>query len=252
MKLYIKSIFTPLYYWLWRTYIIFMGSIFKSKISNAYDIPIIINNRNRLTFLKKLIFSLESKGYFNIYIIDNNSNYLPLLKYYEECPYKIYRLKDNVGYLALWKTNIYKKFIKDYYIYTDSDVVPTEDCPNDFIEQFLNEMKSDCDLMKIGLSLNIDDLPHHFALKSQVIEWEKQYWISDSKDGKFYKANVDTTFALYRPFMKGGASRLKMYRSKKPYSAYHMPWYNNSNYLSEEEKFYIDNAKTSTHWTKIK
>jgi hypothetical protein len=226
-----------------------MGSIFRTKIESGYDIPIIINNRNRLTFLKKLIHSLESKGYSNIYIIDNKSNYQPLLDYYENCPYKIFRLDKNIGYLALWKTNIYKYFIRDFYVYTDSDVVPTDNCPNDFLDQFLYKMRSDKKLMKIGLSLNIDDLPDTFSMKQQVIDWENQYWKNESDDCKFYIANVDTTFALYRPFMKGGASRLKMYRSKKPLSAFHMPWYNDSENLSEEENFYIKNAKTSTHWT---
>lgn len=249
MKVFIKSLLTPAYYYFWSTYITIMGSIFRTKITNGYDIPIIINNRNRLTFLKKLIGSLETKGYTNIFIIDNNSNYQPLLNYYENCPYKIFRLNENIGYLALWQTNIYKHFIKDFYVYTDSDVVPTENCPDDFLHQFFQAMKADKGLMKIGLSLNIDDLPNSFSMKQQVIDWESQYWQKESDDHKFYIANVDTTFALYRPFVKGGASRLKMYRSKKPFSAYHMPWYNDSANLSSEEKFYIKNAKTSTHWT---
>lgn len=250
MNVFIKSLMARVYYLFWKAYIVLMGSIFRKTIKNGYDIPIIINNRNRLTFLKKLIESLEGKGYTNIYIIDNNSNYQPLLDYYRTCKYKIFRLNNNVGYLALWKTDIYKQFFKDFYVYTDSDVVPTECCPDDFLHQFLEVMKSDKTLMKIGLSLNIDDLPDSFSMKQQVIDWETQFWQTESDDNRFYIANVDTTFALYRPFMKGGASRLKMYRSKKPLSAYHMPWYNDSENLSEEEVFYIENAKTSTHWTK--
>lgn len=249
MKFFIKSLLTPVYYFFWKAYIVIMGFIFKTKITNGFDIPVIINNRNRLTFLKKLIESLEDKGYRNIFIIDNDSDYQPLLDYYENCAYEVFRLDQNVGYLALWKTNLYKRFIKDYYVYTDSDVVPTENCPIDFLHQFFQVMESDKGLMKIGLSLNIDDLPNSFSMKQQVIDWECQYWQNESDDNKFYIANVDTTFALYRPFMKGGASRLKMYRSKNPFSAYHMPWYNDSENLSDEEKFYIRSAKTSTHWT---
>ena len=249
MKVFIKSLLIPIYYFLWSICIIVMGYIFRSKITNGYDIPIIINNRNRLTFLKNLIESLEVKGYRNIFIIDNNSDYQPLLDYYKTCPYKIFRLDRNVGYLALWQTEIYKNFIKDFYVYTDSDVVPAEDCPDDFLNQFLQVMKSDKSLMKIGLSLKIDDLPDYFSMKNQVLDWESQYWKVESNDNRYYIANVDTTFALYRPFVRGGASRLKMYRSKKPYSAYHMPWYNDSQNLNDEELFYINSAKTSTHWT---
>ena len=249
MKSKVKSLITPIYYLGRESYIRLRGKMTESKIKSAFDIPIIINNRNRLTFPKKLIESLELKGYKNIYIIDNNSNYPPLLEYYKKCPYPVFRLKENVGYLALWETDIYKQFIHDYYVYTDCDVVPTEECPNDFLDVFLKTMKANTRLMKIGLSLKIDDLPDYFKNKAEVIEWESQYWKNESKDKRYYIANVDTTFALYRPFVTGGASRLKMYRSTPPYSAYHMPWYNDSENLSEEEKFYIENAKTSTHWT---
>lgn len=187
-------------------------------------------------------------GYKNIYIIDNNSSYYPLIEYYKKCPYKIYRLDKNIGYLALWKTKIYKKFIKDYYVYTDSDVVPIDKCPSDFLKIFFEKMKNDKEIMKIGLGLKINDLPIYFNRKSEVIQWESQYYKNQTEDGYFI-AGVDTTFALYRPFMSGGTSRLKMLRSKFPYEAHHMPWYNDSDNLSDEESYYINSASASTHWT---
>ena len=49
------------------------------KRINYKDIPIIINNYNRLEMLTKLIHGLENKGYHNLYIIDNQSTYPPLL-----------------------------------------------------------------------------------------------------------------------------------------------------------------------------
>lgn len=233
---------------MWMNYIIFLGIVYKNKIKNYLDIPIIINNRNRLSFLRDLINSLEKMGYKNIHIIDNNSSYPPLIEYYNKCPYKVYRLDKNIGYLALWKTEIYKKFIKDYYVYTDSDVVPIQQCPSDFLNIFFEKMKNNKQLMKIGLGLKIDDLPDHFHNKFEVIKWESQYQLNQTQDGYFI-AGVDTTFALYRPFMKGGASGLKMLRSKFPYEAHHMPWYNDSDNLSDEEIFYIKSATASTHWT---
>ena len=39
---------------------------------NIKDIPIIINNRNRMQNLLRLIEWLEKNGYNNIYIIDNS------------------------------------------------------------------------------------------------------------------------------------------------------------------------------------
>ena len=62
---------------------------FGVKKINYKDIPIIINNYNRLEMLTKLIHSLESKGYHNLYIIDNQSTYPPLLEYYTRLPYPV-------------------------------------------------------------------------------------------------------------------------------------------------------------------
>lgn len=67
--------------------------VFAKKGVDVKDIPIIINNFNRVTTLSKLITTLEVRGYKNIYIIDNASTYKPLLKYYEDTPYKVFRLK---------------------------------------------------------------------------------------------------------------------------------------------------------------
>ncbi len=245
---FIKKMLIPIYYFIWEKSIQIKYNLLKSSYDNAFQIPIIINNRNRFTFLKNMIDSLNEKGYHNIYIIDNNSSYPPLLEYYEKIPFKVFRLKENVGFLSLWKTDLYKQFENNFFVYSDSDVVPTEECPNNFLQIFLDRMKSDSKLMKIGLGLKIDNLPDHFKNKRDVIEWESQYF-QNHVDDKFYLSNVDTTFALYRPFVRGGASRLKMYRSKAPIEAYHMPWYNDSENLSEEELYYINNAKTSTHWT---
>lgn len=95
---------------------------FGVKKINYKDIPIIINNYNRLEMLTKLIHSLESKGYHNLYIIDNQSTYPPLLEYYTRLPYPVYMLNKNVGHLSLWETGIFKQFKDSYYAYTDSDL----------------------------------------------------------------------------------------------------------------------------------
>ena len=81
----------------------FLSTLFKVRIFSAFvfkktkdfrKIPIIINNFNRLTYLKDLIFFLEKNGYVNIVVIDNASTYPPLLEYYkQEYKYKLYQLK---------------------------------------------------------------------------------------------------------------------------------------------------------------
>ena len=125
-------------------------SSYSRKKRDYYDVPIIINNYNRLDFLCKLIFSLETRGYTNIYIIDNASTYPPLLEYYKTCPYTIFRLRNNVGYKAIWETGIYEMFKNDYYVYTDSDLQIDESCPGDFMRRFVEILKMFPTCQKVG------------------------------------------------------------------------------------------------------
>lgn len=250
MKL-IKKIIKLLYVRTWYSALIFVNKFVFINIIDEKKIPIIINNRNRLTFLRRLIDALEARGYKNIYILDNSSTFDPLLEYYKTCDYKIYFLNKNYGHLALWKSGIYKLFFSNYYIYTDSDVVPSPDCPDNFIGIMQKKMIEDKSIMKIGMGLRIFDLPDFFRNCMAVKEWESQFHIDYSKDKNYHLAQVDTTFALYRPFVTHGASGLKMLRTKYPYDALHLPWYNDSENITPEEEFYIKNSSTSTHWTGI-
>jgi hypothetical protein len=247
----IKKIFRPAYYLIQRKRMAVHSLLFKSRIEDYHQIPIIINNYNRLSFLLLLLSELEKRGYKNIYIIDNSSTFQPLLDYYSTCPYKVFRLKKNFGYLALWSAGIYKQFKNSYYAYTDSDVVPVEECPEDFLKIFQKKIESDPSIMKVGFSLKIDDLPDHYKLKKAVLENERQYFVKQDSD-MFYVANIDTTFALYRQGFTGGANLYqKMYRSAYPYEARHMPWYTNSDDPGNEELFYLDSVQKSTHWSKM-
>lgn len=229
-------------------YILTLSLIRSSKIKKGKDIPIVINNYNRLTSLCKLIDALTSRGYNQIYIIDNNSTYPPLLKYYESCPFTVFRLKENLGFKALWKSELKHRFCRDYYIYTDSDVVPSEFCPDDFIDYFFSELKKRPLTRKIGFSLRIDNLPDSYSHKEKVINWEKQFYTR--LKGGLYRAPIDTTFALYRPYAGLSRSRsVKAYRTAHPYQAEHLPWYINSAKMPDEEKYYVRHSRQATTWT---
>jgi len=230
-------------------YYFFREYLSPSKIKSAKDIPIIINNFNRVTFLVKLINGLEKRGYTNIFILDNNSTYKPLLKYYEICPYEIIRFKKNLGFKALWKSDVSKRFCNDYYIYTDSDVALVDECPDNFIEYLFRMLKQYKYARKIGLSLRLDNLPDCYTNKKNVICWESKFYDKKNKDGLF-AAPTDTTFALYRPRVGLSRSRfVEGYRAPFPLQLEHLPWYNNSDNLNEEEKYYISHCKTATAWS---
>lgn len=184
-----------------------------------------------------------------IIILDNDSSYPPLLDYYSKTKHRVIRLGGNIGHLALWKTEVFREFRNQYYIYTDPDVVPAEDCPKDLPAFLLRQLQRFSAIEKIGLGLKIDDLPDHYSGKAKVIDWEKRYWEKNVAPG-IYDAEVDTTFALYRPYTNGAVWVAPAYRTGKPYVARHLPWYENSADPGAENLYYIANARQgATHWT---
>lgn len=217
------------------------------------DVPIVINNFNRLDSLKCLIAGLESRGYRNIHIIDNASSYPPLLEYYASCPYPVYMLHRNVGHLAVWETGLYRMFTDSYFAYTDSDLEIFEDCPDDFMEKFIRLLKKHPTALKAGFSLKIDDIPDCYEHKEKVIGWESQFW-KRKVAPDVYRAPIDTTFAVYKPYFKGHFITLRdfkkcYFRTAPPYCVRHLPWYADSTHPTEEESYYLSHLKTVTHWS---
>lgn len=223
-----------------------------SKLSedDLKHIPVIINNRNRYTYLLMLISWLEKNGMTNIIVLDNDSTYVPLLKYYEETEHRVIRAERNGGPFAIWQTAELTEITKGFYIYTDSDVVPNDTASFESIKRMYERLKGDLTIDKIGFALRIDDLPNHFKLKRDVIDWESQFWKQKDEKG-FWIAKVDTTFALYAPYAKGGGE-CKALRTDFPNVAAHMPWYENSSTPTEEDIYYRNQSvAANSHWTKL-
>jgi hypothetical protein len=223
-----------------------------SKLSTEqlHQITVVINNRNRYTYLKMLIDWLEKNGMQNIIILDNDSTYPPLLEYYTNTKHRVIRTGVNGGPLAMWQTPELREVTKGYYIYTDPDVVPNDTASFDSIEKMYNRLKGDFKIDKIGFALRIDDLPEHYHLKRDVVNWESQFWKKKDVKG-FWIAPVDTTFALYAPYAKGGGE-CKALRTDFPHVAAHMPWYENSSAPTDEDAYYrAQSVAANSHWTKL-
>jgi hypothetical protein len=189
---------------------------------------------------------LERVGQTEIYLLDNDSAFPPLLRFYQETRHQVIYLAANSGPYALWNTGILGALnVTGRFILSDPDVVPTEDCPDDAIEVLSDALDRFPDRVKAGIGLRIDDLPDHYPKKSDVLNWESQFWQTELAPG-LYDANIDTTFALYRPdlpFAHGPSIR-----TGPPYLARHVPWYTDPTHLSDEEKFYFQRAGPFSHW----
>ena len=207
------------------------------------DVPIFINSRDRVGVLRKLINWLLKAGYRNLIILDNNSTYPKLLEYYSKLEkderVKIVLLKKNLGYKAIWLSNILEDMkISTPYVYTDPDVLPIDECPKDFMKRLIEVLDSNHEIRKVGLSLlwediTIDDKEKH---RRREFDFFKRGNIGDNVS----YANVDTTFALY--------SNLRIYSLRFSLRTYgdfrlrHLPWYFNYKKLPEDEKYYLEHA----------
>ena len=204
------------------------------------DLPIFINCRDRVSPLLKMVKTLESAGLKNIIFIDNASTYKPLLKYYENTTYTTVRLTSNLGQRAPWLSGAIALFAKDMpFVVTDPDLVlPTfSDGKMKIIFKIMNKHPR---YIKVGLALRIDNLPESYRQKDQVIKWEKQFW-KNKIEKNIYIADVDTTFALYRPntpYIIRPALRVA-----GEYTAEHEPWYQDSANPTDEYIYYLKHAR---------
>jgi len=203
-----------------------------------------IINYNRLTLMKNMADYLHDAG-LEVYIIDNNSTYEPLLDYYKTTKYNVIRMNDNYEYKVFWTQDIYNKLnMNERYILTDSDL-DLSNIPNDFLQILEDGLNKYPQFDKCGFSLKIDDLPDT-DIHNEIRDWEHRNW-KKQLDEMYYDAEIDTTFALY----KVNKHSYNGIRTNVPYSAKHIPWYyTNNDDLPEDEKYYFNSIKRlSTFWT---
>lgn len=209
-------------------------------------IPIFINARDLFEPFVRLVHWLLDAGYTQVYILDNDSSYPPLLDFYQRMrkDIQVVPLGENVGHTALWDRKILERFnVNGPFVYSDPDIVPIAECPPHVLEFFWEVLRAFPEKTKVGFGLRIDDLPDHYKFKRKVITWESQFW-NTKLTPKLYEAPIDTTFALYRP---GSGYDLSGIRSGFPYLARHAPWYENLDTPSEDHAYYVRHAKAGTN-----
>jgi len=215
-------------------------------------IPIFVISYNHLTYVRSIVNYLEQANFKNIHIVDNASSYPPLLEYLRTSPHTVHYMGSNYKHMVLFESLRFKKIIDtEYFVLTDPDVLPVEECPGDFLYVFLDVLLRHPFKNKVGFSLKIDDLPAHYGLKENVIKWEGRFYDKAAKDGEttIYDAPIDTTFALYRPRKQWRTTDFfSAFRVGAPYTARHLPWYRDVERMTDEEAHYRSLDEGSSNW----
>jgi len=209
-------------------------------------IPVIINNRNFLTWPKAMVERIkEYDGVGEIIIVDNDSTYPPLLEWYATNPCRIERLNDNLGMGAPWVSEVVKKLNGALYVLTDPDM-GLEDTPDDTLLYLFDKLNS-LQLDKVGLGLDWQIVEKKSPYYERLNVYEKNRWSNSPViDGVYTEVQIDTTFALYNVdhyFIGGGSTTF-------PYVARHYPWEFSIEEArnSEEFMYYMDNATSASSY----
>ncbi|MEZ5239771.1 MAG: hypothetical protein R2716_12770 [Microthrixaceae bacterium] len=198
-------------------------------------VPVFITVRDRLAPLRELVSWLEEAGGVEITMLDNDSAYPPLLDWLARSPHRVVRTGANLGPRVAWISGEAQRVgLERPYVVTDPDVVPDPGCPKDLLAHLGEVLSAHPEVDRVGPGLRIDDLPGAAAHTDAVRDWEAQFWRREVAPG-LYAADIDTTFALYRPGRRHpGRPAL---RTGFPYVARHLPWYQTGE-PDEELAFY--------------
>jgi hypothetical protein len=214
-------------------------------------IPVIIINRDLVTWPSKMVEAIKTfDSVGDIIIVDNQSTYEPLLKWYKTNPCDIVYSKFN-GQSSPWDMNIPEKMGYSYYVVSDPDLDLSE-TPKDCLVHLKNKLESHTEYDRIGLSLSNYDVSDRSPYHSHLKTWYNNYWKPESiNDGLLTQQLFDTTFGIYHIDRHFSG---KSCCADKPYSAKHIPWeitheelYDLKN-INPEFFYYLQHATPSTSY----
>jgi hypothetical protein len=208
--------------------------------------------RDRVTYAQRCVASLTAAG-LDVCLVDCGSTWLPAVHWLAEMEAAgtlvLYRGSGHHPQ-SLWRWEPFRTACgSGRYIVTDPDVVPSEDCPGDWVDH-LNWLLDQYPHEKAGLGLRLDRIPEIYQRRDHVLAWERQFWEHPLADG-VYEAAVDTTLAMYRPLSEVPEFPLEWaLRTGPPYVADHLAWYEDLYSLTTELRYYHEHADSGiTYWT---
>jgi len=249
----LKNIFNILSILVLIAIVIIIYFINMNKI-NGNDIPIVVISWNSLTFLKNFVNQIKELPN-PIIILDNKSDYEPLLEYYKEIKKE---LNNKINIRLLDKNyghNVYlelKNTLPSIFILSDPDLKFNSEMPKNVGEIFL-EISNKYKAYKVGSALDLSDKEKflqcsNYTNGKNIFDWESKFWkkkINDN-DYEMYYADIDTTFTLCNNNYINNNIQIRV---AGKFLVKHLPWYNNyieENIPSDELSVWLQNNKSSS------
>ena len=214
------------------------------------NMSIVIIGFNQYTYISKMVKQLESLTN-DIIIIDNKSDYDPLLEYYEtEYKYTLLKMDKNYGH-KVYETTFIISLLGNMYIITDPDLKFNEKLPKNCIQEMV-KVSNDHKAGRVGFALLIDtdDIRPGLSYAGMPLkQWEGRFWVNKIYHPTLdlYSAPIDTTFCLLN--MNNNHKGLSI-RVGGDYICKHLPWHNNYylELLDDEYDHYLLNNRSTNFW----
>lgn len=158
-------------------------------------------------------------------IIDNGSESNEAKDWLNSQSLEIIRVGHNGGARYVFSGLRERLADLDYFVVSDTDL-DLSGVPDNAIEMMRLALSKNLDVAKVGLSLEISDIPDSHPLAKEIRKCEGGYWKAPCPGGAFHAA-VDTTFALYASerFQILNRDFYSAIRMDRPFTARHLPWY---------------------------
>lgn len=217
-------------------------------------IPVYVVVRDLLDAPKRLVEQIHNLRDGLPIVIDCESTNPKCIEWLGSLSTPVYRTK-NYGVHAPWdggfildKMHHAKRFGSSYYVVTDCDL-DIGSVPTDVLTRMRTILNERDDIQKVGLSIEINDLPDN-DMKDQILSFEEKYW--KVRDNSGWSADCDSAFCMYRA--GSNWTGYQCIRLDRPYTARHVPWYWDATNLPADAQWYVEHVdgRFSTWGMKLK
>lgn len=228
----------------------------KHSLDFKKQIPVLIPCFNNPTYLRGMIEQLSQLGLQNLIVVDNGSDFPPLLRYLAsiENTVTVIRQEQNRGPRAIFRDPACYPLLPQFFCITDPDLQFNPKLPADFLSHLI-DLTEKYHVGKAGFALDVSEqeklIGDIFQIgddRCRIWEWEEQFWkhpLDPSASDIPYKATIDTTFAVYNKTYFSTANYRDAIRVAGRYTCRHLPWYGDNRLPREEASHYRATSKYS-------